>query len=713
MTSINEREISKKVDELLNKMTLEEKVGQMLYVNFSMSDNTETVRKYYAGSVANVREVKKMNELQRIALEETRLGIPLINGNDVLHGFKTIFPIPLAEACSWDEKLCENTAAIAAREAIAGGTHWIYAPMVDVTREPRWGRIAEGAGEDPYLGSVLAKARVKGFQRNDWDDKARIAACAKHYIAYGATESGRDYNSVDMSENTLREFYLPPFKAAIEAGVQSIMASFNDFNGIPVTANRFLLTELLRGELGFDDLITSDYEAIGNLIDHGLAATLKDAAEKSILAGVDIDMASGAYLEHLSELVREGKVPEELVDAAVRRILKVKYHCGIIEHPYIDEERESHFIFDKGYLKTALDAARKSIVLLKNEGNILPLRKSIKSIAIIGPMAHSKDMLGTWSCFGNPENSVTLLEGVQSKVTPGVQILYAKGCDIEGNSTEGFEEAVNAAKNADAVIMAVGESSMMSGEANCRTNLDLPGVQEELVKAVYKTGIPVIVVLFNGRPLSIGWIAENIPSVIEAWFLGMQAGNAISDVIFGDFNPGGKLTVSFPRTVGQVPVYYNHKNTGRPDIMLATSSKYLDSPNTPLYPFGYGISYTTFEYKNLRLDKISISQSESIKVWAEISNTGKVTGEEIVQLYIRDVAASITRPIKELKGFQKICLKPGESREVEFELTEKHLGFYKNGPEFVVEPGVFKVWVGPNSEEGLEGEFRVINVTNS
>ncbi|HXG92554.1 MAG TPA: beta-glucosidase BglX [Blastocatellia bacterium] len=708
-------EIEKKIDTLLAQMTLEEKLGQLQQLDGEANGNyrpehVEMVRKGQLGSTLNVRGAKRVNELQRIAVEQSRLRIPLLFGFDVIHGYRTIFPVPLGEAASWDPAAVERAASVAAAEAAAAGVKWTFAPMVDIARDPRWGRIVEGAGEDTYLGSVMARARVRGFQGSDYSAPDRVLACAKHWVGYGAAEAGRDYNTTDISEWTLREVYFPPFKAALDAGVGTFMSAFNDLNGVPASANPFTLTKVLRDEWKFDGFVVSDYESVRETINHGLAANESEAARLAVTAGVDMEMVSRLYNKRLPQLVKEGRVPMAVIDEAVRRILRIKFRLGLFEHPYADESREQAVIMSRENLQAAREVAARSIVLLKNERDTLPLDKNIKSIAVIGPLADSQqDMIGSWSGDGRKEDAVTLLEGIRAKASPTTKIIYARGCDVAGDSTEEFNEAVRAARQSDVAILAVGESADMSGEASSRASLDLPGRQLDLAKAVIATGKPVVVVLMNGRPLTINWIAENAPAILETWFAGTQAGNAIADVLFGDVNPGGKLPVTFPRAVGQVPIYYNHKNTGRPpDPNNKYTSKYLDVPVTPLYPFGYGLSYTTFKISNLQLSAARIPANGKLTVSVEIENTGKRAGDEVVQLYIRDMAASRTRPVKELRGFERVTLRAGERRRVSFQLTPEHLGFYNRDMRFVVEPGEFMVYVGPNSVEGLGASFEVI-----
>ena len=581
--------------------------------------------------------------------------------------------------------------------------------MVDVARDARWGRIAEGSGEDPFLGSVMARARVSGFQGSDYSAPDKVVACAKHWVAYGAAEGGRDYNTTDLSERTLREVYFPPFKAALDAGVGTFMSAFNDLNGVPTSANPFTLTQVLRQEWKFDGIVVSDYESVKELINHGLAANEQEAVTAGLNAGVDMEMVSRLYNKHGADLLKERKLSLATIDEAVRRVLRIKLRLGLFEKPYADEARERTSILTPEHLAAARASAARSMVLLKNEGNVLPLSKTLKTIAVIGPLADSqKDVIGSWTGDGKPEDAVTLLAGLKSKVSPQTTVTYAKGCEINDASTTGFDEAVRIARESDVVILAVGESAEMSGEAASRSTLDLPGRQLDLVKAVRDTGKAVVIVLMNGRPLSINWIADNTPAILETWFAGTQAGNAIADVLFGDVNPGGKLPVTFPRSVGQVPLYYNHKSTGRPpDANNKYTSKYLDVPWTPLFPFGYGLSYTQFKLTNLQLSAPRIRPDGSITVTADLENVGQRAGDEVVQLYIRDMAASVTRPVKELKGFQRITLQPGDKKRVEFKLTSLELGFYNREMRFVVEPGAVKVMVGASSQNLIEATFEI------
>lgn len=696
---------------LLQEMTLEEKIGQMVYINFGYQEPVDAVRAGKVGMIANIEDAERMNRLQRIAVEESRLGIPILFGNDVIHGFRTIFPIPLAEACSWEPELWKRTAALAAEEASQAGTQLIFGPMVDVTREPRWGRIAEGPGEDPFLAGIFSEAKVKGFQSSPWEGRAAMAACAKHFVAYGAVEGGRDYDAVDISRQMLADVYLPPFRKAVEAGVQMVMSAFNDFNGIPVTANAHLQQDVLRKSLGFDGLIISDDKTISKLIPQGLAADGREACEKAVLAGTDIDMNSGIYLEYLVDLVRSGQIPEAIIDQAAARVLRLKLENGLFDLPYVEAKAVKESEIAESMMATAREAAAKSIVLLKNEANLLPLTAQTKSLAVIGPLAVEKNVLGCWSCYGDPAEAVTVLDGIRAQAGAGIDVRYAKGCSsVTGMEMDAFIEAIRIAEEAELAVVVVGEEASMSGEGMCRSALGLPGVQQELVQAIYTTGTPVIVILINGRPLAIEWIADHIPAIIEAWFPGSQAGHALADVLFGRINPSGKLSITFPRSVGQIPIYYNQKRSGRPDEQgKRFATRYMDIPSNPLYPFGYGLSYTEFSYRRLKITPENLRAAEILSITVEVRNSGRYRGEEIVQLYLQDVSAGISRPCKELRGFQKIVLEPGEKRAVEFLVPGDSLGFYNAALEYCVEPGWFRIWVGPNSAEGLEGQFRLVD----
>ena len=709
------RDVEKQIKALLAKMTLPEKLGQLQILDGEGNgafrpEHPELIRKGLLGSTLNVRGAKNTNQLQHVAMDESRLKIPVLFGFDVIHGYRTIFPIPLAEASSWDPALAERSTSIAAQEAHDVGLRWTFAPMLDIARDPRWGRITEGAGEDPFLGAAFARARVRGFQGNDYSAPNKILACAKHWVAYGAAEGGRDYNTTDMSENTLREVYFPPFKAAVDAGVGTVMSAFNDLNGVPTSANPFTLTKVLRGEWKFEGFVVSDYTSVKELINHGLAADDKDAARAALSAGVDMEMVSRLFNQQGPTLLKERQLSQATIDEAVRRILRIKFRLGLFEHPYTDEALERSSLLTSENRAAARAIADRSMVLLKNDRETLPLNKAVHSVAVIGPLADDKRApLGWWSGDGKPEDTITPLAGIKLKVSPDTKVRYAKGCDTEGDSTAGFAEAISAARDSDVALVFVGETAEMVGEAASKSSLDLTGRQMALVQAVYATGKPTVVVLMNGRPMTVGWIAENVPTILEAWMGGTESGNAIADVLFGDINPGGKLPVTWPRNVGQVPIYYNHMNTGRPpEANNRYTSKYLDVPWTPQFPFGYGLSYTQFKLTNLQLSALRIRSDGRLTVSVDVENVGKRAGDEVVQLYIRDVAASMTRPVKELKGFQRVTLQAGEKKRLEFLLTAEQLGFWNREMRFVVEPGEFKVMVGPNSEALIETKFEVV-----
>jgi beta-glucosidase len=706
--------IERKIDRLIARMTLAEKLGQLQQLDGDANgtyrpEHLEMARKGLLGSTLNVRGAKTTNELQRAALE-SRLKIPVLLGFDVIHGYRTIFPVPLGEAASWDLALMERSAAIAAAEARAAGVHWTFAPMVDIARDPRWGRIIEGAGEDTYFGSLVAAARVRGFQGPDYSAKNRIMATAKHWVGYGAAQAGRDYNTTDLSERALREIYFPPFKAAVDAGVGSFMTSFNDIDGVPATANPFTLKKVLRDEWRFDGLVVSDYTAVMELMFHGLARDEAGAAMYALNAGTDMEMVSRFYNQHGDELLKQKKVSLATIDNAVRHVLRVKFRLGLFEKPFADEELERREVFKQANRDAAKLAAEKSFVLLKNENQTLPIDKNIENIAVIGSLANSKaEMNSNWSGDGRPEDPITVVEALNQKF-PRKKIRFEQGCDPACESDTGFAKAIDAVKDSDFAILVLGESQAMSGEAASRSNIDLPGKQLDLVKAIHATGKPYAVVLINGRPLTINWLAENSPAILEAWFPGTMAGPAIVDTLFGDVDPGGKLPVTFPRSVGQIPLFYNQKRTGRPfKANEKYTSKYLDVPNTPLYPFGYGLSYTQFHLGDLKVDKAAILPSGSVNVSVEIENTGKRQGDEVVQLYISDIAASVTRPEKELRGFKRLTLEPGQKQQVTFTLGPKELEFLDRNLKPSVEPGEFIVYVGTSSDNLLQTTFEVVD----
>lgn len=707
------------IDSLIKEMTLEEKLGQLTQYSGKITDKEkleeqlELVRKGKVGSFLNIWGVEFIKKFQEVAVEESRIGIPLIFGLDVIHGCKTIFPVPIAWACSFDPDAVKEASRISAIEATAFGINWTFAPMIDIALDPRWGRIVEGAGEDPYLGSVMAKAQVEGYQGEDLKDSTTLLACAKHFVAYGACEGGRDYNSAEVSIRTLYEVYLPPFLYAIKAGVGSIMSAFNDISGIPMSANKELLTNLLREKWNFDGFVVSDWRAIPELLNHGIAESRMEAGIKALYSGVDMDMEGGVFGNELFEAVREGKLSEDVVDKAVRRVLKAKYKLGLFDDPfkYCNLEREKLVPLNKEHIEKARELACKSIVLLKNEGNLLPLRKDIKRIAVIGPLANdASSPLGPWSALGEEKDVVTILEGIKGKVSKGTEVFYAPGCEIIGDSESGFEEAISIAKNSDVVILVLGESRDMSGEARSRSEITLPEIQRKLAERIIEIGKRVILVLSNGRPLAISSLSERVPAILETWFLGIQGGNAIADVLFGDYNPGGKLAVSIPRSTGQVPCFYYHKNTGRPaSSEIVHSSRYFDLPITPLYPFGHGLSYTSFKYSKLKIKNKKVGIDDSLQISFLLKNTGKLFGSEVIQLYVRDPVASVAQPVKKLKGFKRVYLEAGEEVEIKIKLPVKLLSFYNIDMKKVVEPGVIELMIGSSSEDiRLRDSFTII-----
>lgn len=729
------RSLDQKVETLLSKMTLEEKIGQMNQYN-GFWDFTgpapkgghaekkyEDLKNGLVGSMLNVRGVKDVTAVQKVAVEESRLGIPLIIGFDVIHGYKTISPIPIAEAASWDLAAIKKSAEMAALESSAAGINWTFAPMVDISRDARWGRVMEGAGEDPYLGSKIAEARVNGFQGNNLSLNSTIAACAKHFAAYGFAEGGRDYNTVDIGTSTLYNMVFPPFIAAKNAGVKTFMNSFNELNGVPATGNKYLQRDILKEKWAYDGFIVSDWGSITEMIAHGHAKDGQHAAELALNAGSDMDMESYLYVKHLEDLVDDKKVDLNFIDDATRRILKVKYELGLFDDPYkyCDLEREKEITGSKKINDAALDIAKKSIVLLKNKNNLLPLKKEGQKIALIGALATDKTSpLGSWRIAADDHTAVSVLEGLIQYT--GNTITYSKGADLTYGKTEfvtelninttdksEFKKAKEVARNADVVIMVLGEHGFQSGEGRSRTSLDLPGVQQELLEEIFSVNPNIVLVLNNGRPLTINWADENIPAIVEAWQLGTQSGHAIAQVLYGDYNPSGKLPMTFPRDVGQVPLYYNYKNTGRPNLPGPDSvfwSHYNDEENTPLYPFGYGLSYSTFKYSNLSVTN-NYKNNSKIEVTIEVKNIGDVEGREVVQLYIRDSYASITRPVKELKGFELLDLKAGETKVAKFELTKKELGFYNNQGKWIFEKGEFEVYVGSDSQTQNKKSFEI------
>lgn len=701
------------IDSLMKKMTLEEKLGQLaqyagggsLGFNTRIDDDKkEMIRKGKVGSFLHVLGADFLGELQKIAVEESHLGIPLIFGLDVVHGLKTIFPVPLASACSFEPEAVKKTTRIAAVEAAASGIHWTFAPMVDIALDPRWGRIVEGAGEDPYLGAVMAKAQVEGYQGDGLSFENSILACPKHYVAYGAAQGGRDYNSAEVSKRTLGGVYLPPFLAAVKAGAGSLMNGFNDINGEPMASNRELLTSVLRGKWGFEGFVVSDWNSIAELINHGVAKDRVDAGKKALSAGIDMDMTSGIFGEEILKSVKKGEISQELVDKAVRRILETKYKLGLFDDPfkYCEVEAEKAEILKEEYIKFAKEIACKSIVLLKNENGVLPLKKDLEKIAVIGPLADDRRApLGSWKAAGEEKDVVTVLEGIKNAVAKDTQVLYSRGCEVSGDDKSGFEEAVSVASEVDIVVLVLGESADMSGEARSRSEIGLPGVQKELAEIIVETGTNVVVVLMNGRPLATPYLSENVSAILETWLLGIQSGNAIADVLFGDYNPGGKLAVTIPRRVGQIPCFYYHKNTGRPasDDVRRHTARYIDLPITPLYPFGHGLSYTKFKYSGLKIKNKKVEANDSLEISFSLKNTGKVAGSEVVQLYVKDVVASVAPPVKKLVGFRRVYLGKGEEVRIGIKMPVNLLGFYNKEIKKVVEPGEVKIMIGSSSED--------------
>jgi beta-glucosidase len=723
----NAPEIERKVEALLKQMTLEEKVGQLNQYSYGTptgpgtgrSKVEESIQRGEVGSFLNVVDPALSNRLQRVAMEQSRLKIPLIFGLDVIHGYRTTFPVPLALSATWDANLVERVSRIAAEEATSSGIRWTFSPMVDIARDPRWGRIVEGAGEDPYLGSIMARAYVRGYQGTSLNDPRSLAACAKHYVAYGAAEAGRDYNTVDMSERQLREVYLQPFHAAVDEGVATLMASFNTINGVPASANAFTLTQVLRGEWGFRGFVVSDWGSVGELIPHGIANDLSTAARKGFLAGVDMDMESNAYFQHLGAFVKAGQVPQPALDEAVRRILRIKFALGLFDRPYVDE-KNAVTTLPAANVAAAREAAEKSFVLLKNDSAVLPIQKSVRSVALIGPMADSApDMLGAWSARGDAKDVVTLKAALEARSKrDGFRLRYAKGTEIRGTSDAGLAEAAAAAAQADVVLLALGEdASWMTGEAASRAFIDLPGNQQQLLERVAAAGKPTALVLFSGRPLALTSAAARVQAIIEAWSPGVQAGPALERVLFGEAAPAGRLTVTFPRSLGQVPIYHSVLNTGRPPVGLDLTrpptngdekfkSRYVDEQNVPLYPFGFGLTYTTFEYSvpQVNAQQVSVDQLNAgraqLRITAEVKNTGTRAGEEVVQLYIGLRGTSVARPIRQLKAFRRIVIEPGKSQRVEFTIGRDELSIWQRDTKYAVEPAELNMWIAPNAQSG-------------
>lgn len=738
-SAASDNEMNAFVDSLLRQMTLREKIGQLNLVSVGfdvtgpvVSENVEEkIRAGLVGGVFNTYTPIAVRKLQEMAVTQTRLKIPLLFGFDVIHGHRTIFPIPLGLSASWDLEAIEKSARIAADEAAADGLNWVFSPMVDISRDPRWGRVSEGAGEDPFLGARIAEAMVRGYQGEDLSRHNTVMACVKHFALYGAAEAGRDYNPADMSERTMFEVFLPPYKAALDAGVGSVMTSFNEINGIPATANRWLNDTLLRRQWGFDGLLVSDYTAVAELVPHGIGDPA-DVSSLALQSGVDMDMVSEFYLNNLEMLVEDNRETETWITTSARRVLEAKYKLGLFEDPfrYVNEQLAEQTLMKEEHLEAARDMARKSMVLLKNAVNVLPLKRS-GSIALVGPLARNqRDMIGNWSGAGDWQKAVSVEEGIRNVAGSDVQINFAHGANITDDpqlirrlNTHGgnlqiddrpadvqIREAVAAARKSDVVVAVVGESQGMSGEAASRADIALPGRQRDLLKALKATGKPLVVVLMSGRPLTLVWEDENADAILQAWFAGTQAGNAVADILFGDYNPSGKLTTTFPQVVGQIPLYYNHKNTGRPfggQQEDKYKSRYLDVSNEPLYPFGYGLSYTTFAYDNLRLSANELQPGDNLEVLVSVSNTGAVDGEEVVQLYVQDKVASVTRPLKELKGFTKVMLKAGEKKDISFSISMDNLKFYDINMNYVTEPGDFTIMVGGNSRDVITADFQL------
>jgi len=727
--------IERRINALLQQMTLEEKAGQLAQYPSPTPANLALVKQGQVGSLFNVLGAEQVNAAQRIAVEQSRLKIPLIFGYDVIHGYRTIFPVPIASAGSFDPLLIEQAERVAAKEATAAGVKWAFAPMVDIARDPRWGRMVEGAGEDPYLGSVIAAAKVHGFQGRDISDPDSLVACVKHYAAYGAAEGGRDYNTVDISDQLLREVYLPPFHAAIKAGSGTLMSGFEDLNGVPAAANRYLLTDILRHEWGFQGFVVSDYGAVTELMAHGVVQDKdeEEAARKALTAGVDMDMADGAYGRALVPLVKSGKLPMSVLDEAVRRVLRIKFRAGLFDHPYTDPKREQTDILTPESRQIARKLAQESLILLKNDSALLPLDKNTKTVAVIGPLANDQaGQLGSWAGAGRAQDAVAPLAGIRAAL-PNAQVLYAKGVDIPsfekglgsgtvapapvtamgaaGTSAEtgpaSIPDALRAAQSADVVIVFLGELANMTGEASSRASLDLPGEQQKLLEAVIATGKQVVLVLESGRPLDIRWANDHVPAIMQAWFTGVEAGNAIADILFGDAAPSARLPMSWPRSVGQIPIYYNHKSTGRPTSPDRWHTGYLDESKEPLFPFGYGLTYTTFEYGDLKVETPEVTPAGTLRVTSEVRNAGQRAGTEVVQLYVHDRVAPTSRPVRELKGFSRVTLAPGESKTVEFTVQANDLGSYDPQMHWIVPPGTYDVWVAPNAVDGLAGTFQV------
>jgi beta-glucosidase len=728
-----DQQVDKRVNALLGRMTLEEKIGQLTQIFYMIPDGVkpeERIRKGQVGSFLFVTDPAVVNRLQHVAMEESRLRIPLLIGFDVVHGFHTIFPVPLAMAATWDPILVTRAQAAAAREADAAGTKWAFAPMVDIARDPRWGRIVEGAGEDPFLGSVMAKAQVRGFQGPYLGSPGHVLACVKHFAGYGAAEGGRDYDSVYLSESSLRNVYLPPFRAAVDAGVGCVMSAYMDLNDVPATGNRFLLRDILRQEWGFQGFVVSDAFSISDLVTHGFASDPADATWRAFSAGVDMDMGSNTYLQNLPRLVETGRVSRDAVDKAVRLLLAAKVRLGLFEHPYIDESQTKVVFADRASRTLARTAAARSAVLLRNENHLLPLSKTVASVAVIGPLANSQsDIEGPWSLAGDRAHAVTVLDGIRNKLGAAAKVEYARGGELRRVFPSFFDalfpapketpltpaqaageisDAVSLAAASDVAVLVLGETQKMSGEGASVSSLDLPGRQQELLKAVVNTGKPVVLVLITGRPLDISWAAEHVPAILEAWFPGTEGGNAIADLLFGDENPGGKLPVTWPRSTGQVPIYYAHNLTHQPDTGKGFTSRYWDLPSSPLYPFGYGLSYTDFSFSNLKLAQTEVFPGQTLYVSVDVQNTGSRTGSEVAQLYIHQRSGSTSRPVRLLKDFERVTLTPGEKKTVHFSLGKDELSFWSSAEnKWVEEKATFDLWTGADSNAPLHAEFSV------
>jgi beta-glucosidase len=726
--------IEKRIDGLIKQMTLQEKAGQISQYDGVSPQTMELLKKGEVGSLFNVLGAENTNAAQKIAMEQSRLKIPVLFGFDVIHGYRTVFPVPIASASSWDPQMVEQSERVAAKEATAAGIKWAFAPMLDVARDPRWGRMVEGAGEDPYLGGVIGAARVRGFQGQSLADPHNMLACIKHYVAYGAVEGGREYNTVDISEQTLREVYLPPFRIAVKAGAATVMAAFQDLNGVPASANHHTLTDVLRTEWGFTGPVVSDYNSVNELTVHAVAHNQKEAAQMALTAGVDMSMADGLYGKFIPDLVKSGKLPIEVVDEAVRRVLRAKFQAGLFENPYTDVKRAESELLSPENLAVARKMAQESIVLVKNDKELLPLDKGLKTIALIGPLVDDKaNQLGSWVANGRAQDAITPHEGIKAKL-PNANILIARGVDLDlqgphyGSGATGaapapstatgvsdtattgpvsIDDAVSTANKADVAVLFLGEPSNYTGEASARSTLDLPGDQQKLLEAVTATGKPVVLVLESGRPLNILWASDHVAAILQAWYPGSQAGNAIADLLFGDASPSARMPISWPRTIGQIPIYYGHKNTGRPTSPDRWHTGYQFESKEPLFPFGYGLTYTTFKYSNLQVKTKSIGASDVLRVTADIANEGKREGTEVVQLYVRDQVAPTSRPIRELKGFTRAKLAPGEHKTIEFSVNAQDLGSYDSSMKWIVPDGTYNVWVAPNAIEGEMGEFQI------